>query len=413
MVKSRKKKGSTNTENADEGSAIELAISPSPVKTEELPPTNMSQNTITDRLQSEAQLKVIFVLTLLCGLAGGYYDSWKIPALAVLAYAIAGTAITRNETNIERFVDSLYYMGFLFTIWGLFFAFGPWAENVENLSSKTIITQFGIKLITTVIALTARILIVQLRTSSSEQIDEPHIALAQMAETMSLEIKQSVGTFREARDQILAEAQTGVSEANKAALATIEENLQKFQSATNSLLNSANASLNNLLERLSAVDVPRDVIASRLNAAAQVIAGDMTKLQEIVQTANTGVSQGLSDALARIENATKRFDASLAILSNVEKLASHSDRALKSVFTSVTHFDDTISNTTRLLGEMATTFSDLHRTAAADVTKIRGSIEAAASEITNLAETVRSDAERFSKTMTDGVRLLREEVERR
>ncbi|MBM3575733.1 MAG: hypothetical protein FJX39_08470 [Alphaproteobacteria bacterium] len=373
---------------------------------DELASQRVSQEPVARALQTQQQLKILFFLTLIVGLIGGYFDNWVIPALSVLAYAVIGAAITRNESNIEKFADSLYYMGFLFTIWGLFFAFGPWKENVENLSSKTIITQFGIKLITTVIALTARIIIIQYRTSFAEQIEEPHAALAQMAEMMTVEIKRSILSFRRARDQLLKEAQIGIADANKKALEAmdqvlkeaqlgvnetnkqalnaIEANLREFRQTTERLLISVSASLEDLLKRLNSVDVPKDVIASRLNSAAQAIATDMAKLQEIVQVTNTGVSKSLAEALDRIEGASKRFDGALIALANIDKLASHSQITLENIDTSSKRFDETIRNSTKLLSEFANTLIKFHAATSKDVSKFRGLL-ATAAEITSLS----------------------------
>lgn len=364
------------------------------------------------RRRIETNLKVTFFLTLSVGLLAASLENWFIPAAAVLVYATVGWMITRKESNIERFADSLYYMGFLFTIWGLFFAFRPWSGDVENLSSKTIITQFGIKLSTTVIALTARILILQARGTLAEESDGVHDTLAAAASRMTREVRESAGSFKQMRDDLLKQAGSGITDIQAEAMRSLQASSNELLRRMNAMLDEVKTSTDSLLARLNAIDVPADIIAAKLDQAAQTIAAEMDQLRQSLHQSALGVSQEVQEALARVVQAGGQVDAAVQGLAAFERLATESQNALRSIEASNAGYQETLQRNTRLLEEFATVIAQMRDASRHDIARLRDDIEKAAKTIAARGESMGDDAKRFSETLTDSIRVLRREIER-
>jgi hypothetical protein len=360
----------------------------------------------------ENQLKVTFFLSLAVGLTGGSFGNWQIPTIAVCAYAVIGWLITRNEENIERFADSLYYMGFLFTIWGLLFAFGPWIDNVQNLSSTTIITQFGIKLITTVVALTARIVLIQVRSTLAEETEESRETLGAMAKAMIREMEQSVEELQNTRNRILARTQEDASQMQAAAMRDLATLHAEIHQQSQQMLAGCAGSLSKLLGQIEAIRVPPDILATPLDAAAKDLAAETAQLQAALRESGAGIAAVLADSLERAQESGRRMDSALAGFEGFGQLVSETDAAVAAMAKASATLQETFRQTNTFLGELTRVIAALQQATNSDVTNVREALKTAADDIQKLRDTLRSDAESYSAALTDGIRVLRREIER-
>ena len=83
------------------------------------------------------------------------------PVLCMLAYSSLGFIEEKNETLIEQFADSIYYLGFLLTLVALIVSLAILNENEYSLEGVG--GRFGIALITTVLGLFIRIILTNFR----------------------------------------------------------------------------------------------------------------------------------------------------------------------------------------------------------------------------------------------------------
>jgi len=371
---------------------------------------------LADKLQAQrrldSQLRVTFFVTLALGLTGGALGDWVTPTIAVCAYAVIGWMITRNEENIDRFADSLYYMGFLFTIWGLLFAFGPWTA-VENLSSTTILTQFGIKLITTVIALTARIILLQARHSLAEVTEETQDTLGALAKVMTREIEQSIEEFRKSRDRLVAQADQGLTQSHSEAVRQLALTMSEFQRQTHNVLENVHGATATLLAQIKAITVPPDVLAIPLTVAAEGLATETERLRTSIHEAGAGIAQSLTQSLEHIQQSTRGMDTAVKGLKDFERLAGVTDSAAKTMTGANAALQETFEQTKHLVEEVTRVVARLQNAAGEDVTRIRTAIESTSSGLRDLGDTIRQDAEKYSAALTQSIRLLRGEIERR
>ena len=80
-----------------------------------------------------------------------------LPVLCMLAYSSLGFIEQKNDTLVEQFADSIYYLGFLLTLVALIVSLVVLSE--ADYSLKGVGGRFGVALTTTVIGLFLRILL--------------------------------------------------------------------------------------------------------------------------------------------------------------------------------------------------------------------------------------------------------------
>ena len=86
----------------------------------------------------------------------------------MLAYSSLGFVEDKDETLIEQFADSIYYLGFLLTLVALIVSLVFLSEQKDN-SLVGVGSRFGVALATTVLGLFLRILLTNFRESISDQ----------------------------------------------------------------------------------------------------------------------------------------------------------------------------------------------------------------------------------------------------
>src|SRR3712207_2729854 len=91
----------------------------------------------------QRQLSHLFVVLLVLGALSTLFNKW-MPLCAVLVYAALGWFLTNSQKNSERFADSLYYLGFLLTLFSLLVS--TWHEDG---ATSAIISNLGTGLSTT------------------------------------------------------------------------------------------------------------------------------------------------------------------------------------------------------------------------------------------------------------------------
>ncbi len=188
-------------------------------------------------------LRTAFLISLLVGTLGILFGSWSwikypllltlgLPVIAMIGYAVVGTSIDKTNVATQQFADSLYYLGFLFTLIAL-------TVSLFTLGSEFdvpgIVGRFAVALVTTILGLASRILLTNFREGLEESIERTESALAQAAQSLRArleQISQDMIGQTEVMKQTLGEALTRTSES---LTENSERSAQALKSATNRL----------------------------------------------------------------------------------------------------------------------------------------------------------------------------------
>ena len=226
------------------------------------------------------QLNFIFVLFFGIGVVGTFAGNWYIPAGAVAIYFLIGLRITRNQINQDKFADSLYYMGFLLTLWALFFGLGLYAPTVEQLDSTKITRQFGIALITTVLGLMFRIILIQFRRTVSGQEEEAREGISLMVNALMTEVENAITAVRDAKETLTKEASAVVT-------SSYAEVTTRLRTAGEGVEQAAHT----LKEKIEAVDIDPDLLNKRLHPAAEQLISEVQRSVDMIGAATMKVSE--------------------------------------------------------------------------------------------------------------------------
>ena len=119
-----------------------------------------------------------------------------IPAFVVVFYAIFIFAKGKNVIHAEQLGDSVYYLGFILTLFALIFAL---YDMSGNLAAKVIIPKFGIALVTTVVGIGIRVYVTQFMPT---QEDVSEITEKQLTDT-ALNFKNTSRCINKKHSEIL------------------------------------------------------------------------------------------------------------------------------------------------------------------------------------------------------------------
>lgn len=178
----------------------------------------------------------------------------------LLLYAAYGFVLRRK--NPVQFADSLYYMGFLWAIFALIVTFMIWP--VPKLTPDVVLTTFGYALVATFSGLLLRLLVIQFQATLSdrvvyaqETIDGRVAALTQQLHDATMEIT----AFRERAANELG----GTLQELVHALGDVRDTLAEQQRVMTMTINErVDASVREILGRLSAIEVPHDMLTTEV-----------------------------------------------------------------------------------------------------------------------------------------------------
>ena len=225
-----------------------------------------------------------FVITAFpCAILGGYiYYVWKTK---------------RYQLRGDRAGDSVYYLGFLYTLLSLGLSLYQFIQ--DGMGPREIVGNLGIALFTTILGLSGRVVLTQLREDPMEIEESARMELAQAAAEVRAQLVQvveDVNIFRRTAMQAVNEA---TQEASRNANDALAKNVDGFTAASREVI-----------ERIKEVFTDFGENAKRLN---KVSAGTVTALEkllskiEAIQAPDTLISAKFDPLAARIATVIQEF----------------------------------------------------------------------------------------------------------
>src|SRR5204863_5652613 len=128
------------------------------------------------------------------------------------AYFVFGLTRPKSVRNSERFADNLYFLGFILTLGALFRAMTPWFSDLGQITSRTIIEQFGIAISTTFLGMSLRTILIQLRHTVTDQEEEARESIAKYVVNLNQEIGTAISDISEFRKEAAQTASESLRE---------------------------------------------------------------------------------------------------------------------------------------------------------------------------------------------------------
>jgi len=217
-----------------------------------------------------------------------------VPVATMILYGIYVLATPRYRIRSDRAGDSLYYLGFLYTMVSLACSLYEFNESASNTAD--VVTNFGIALATTILGLMLRVVYHQLREDPFDTEQEARLELAEAAARLHGVLLKAEADFDRLRltvSQVVSEAADDTRTRMKAIAEEVElttkiqtQFLSKFseqaaadlrQHHSEMLEASRNmsAAVKRIADRIDKVEVPPETIKDRLEMVA--IPSDLIK----------------------------------------------------------------------------------------------------------------------------------------
>lgn len=206
-----------------------------------------------------------------------------VPVAAIVLYGAYVLLTPKYSLPSDRAGDSLYYLGFLYTMVSLAYSL---YEFSGAHSTQTVVTNFGIALATTILGLTLRVVYHQLRSDPFDIEREAGVELAQTASKLHGVVLKATSDFDSLRvalsqvmNEALADAKTRLADISKE-IADRSKIQQEFlttfsKGAAEELVNhhkemllasrGLTAAVKACADRLAALDIPSNLIRERLD----------------------------------------------------------------------------------------------------------------------------------------------------
>lgn len=283
----------------------------------------------------------LFIVALGVGFVGilglkftGAHQGWvtAFPSAILTAYFAYVWRTKRYQLRGDRAGDSVYYLGFLYTLLSLGISLFQFV--FAGMGPREIVGNLGIALTTTILGLAGRVVLTQLREDPVEIEESARMALAEAAAQVRAELVQmveDVNTFRRTTVQSIVEGSEEISRETSKALS---ENVTAFTSSARAVidrieevfadfgdnakrLNKASAktvdALEKLIARVEAIEAPQTLISEKFDPLAD-------RIGDVIQTFNARTEEqrhAVDRLRILVEETTAKADASLAGMATV------------------------------------------------------------------------------------------------
>ena len=261
------------------------------------------------------------------------------PLSVLLGYAWLGWNHIRKTEDQAQFADSVYYLGFLFTLVTLAFAliFLATSADWEQVPLAQLIARFGLALGTTIVGLAIRVAWVNTLKSMHDARTNSEQALVMAADDFRLQLQASTEAFQTLNETYMEEMQKSVALSSK----TYEEHAH-----------ASEQSLNASLDRVS------DAIDVSTTAYTDAFEKKMAKLalpDEWIRRAVTAPINSISESLESVSAELKK------VLVTQKLVAVDSDR-LADNYSGIADSLEPLARVTETVGGLGTRFEEVSRT---------------------------------------------------
>jgi len=213
------------------------------------------------RRTSAGNLRNFFFLFTIIGIASIFlvrtftFDSlvfqMTVPGLVIILYSVLIFQKGKNVLSQDQLGDSVYYLGFIRTLWALILALYDLSEDPK---AEDIISKFAIALVTTVVGIFVRVFMSQFAPAQEDINEMSEKMLSDTALNLKTQLDVTITTFTGLIDE-LSRKTSETLEKNSLELSTfLKENSEEFSKASKKIINNLNNASDTLIQKSSSLD---------------------------------------------------------------------------------------------------------------------------------------------------------------
>lgn len=300
---------------------------------------------------------VAVVLKVVSAFLGWYFQmQWSLgfalPLVVMAAYIALGLKRQDRDVTDEKFADSCYYLGFIFTITSIVFSLFDLPSIGERI--QDIAVRFGAAMVSTVAGLIVRVYLVSFRPDSSDALKDAEDAVLEAAQKFREQLVMAYEKFgdfqaqvtkateasvegvrlqveklsqdhstrmervfvelNERNQQAVTSALDGVRSATERMTHAVDGYVGSMQSSLQSLGDKVDAFGHAVTDRLKTTTFPDDYFASQLAGPVEQLKAASNEVSREVRAAASGAGEAaaaLSAAIRKLKAKTTQAEESL------------------------------------------------------------------------------------------------------
>lgn len=354
----------------------------------------------------DIRVQYLFFITLVLKVGSSFLgwmfqDPWilgfTMPLLIMVAYIVLGYFRRDNEVTDEKFADTCYYLGFIFTITSIIFSL----LDLPQIGTKIqdIAVRFGTAMVSTVFGLAVRVYLVSFKKDAADAVKDAEEAVLDTTRKFTEQLTVALERLRDFETQVDTAAKTSVERVNlqvenlsknhadkltaffadltnrnqeafTSALTEVKSASQKLAESVDSYSLGMRSNLGSIEARVGAFT---DAVTARLKTTtfpddyfAQHLSNPLSQLKE----SSAALAVGIKGSLQEVTESTKVLSSALKklrdkagatedSLETVLRLAQHQQAVLDAAQGQVTSLGH-LGNTLKTLDEtLATTVAGI------------------------------------------------------
>lgn len=283
-----------------------------------------------------------------------------VPLGVMAIYIFLGHRRLDRTVSNEKFADSCYYLGFIFTITSIVFSLFDLPSIADRI--QEIAVRFGAAMVSTLFGLIVRVYLVSFRPDPGDAIDDAESTLVEAAARLRAQFAAACESMEQFQGQVIAAAATaahGVAiqsegiykqhaqsmadlfaanearserattvtlDALKSASERVNEATLNFARGINDCLkglsSQSNAFIGKLHEKLDSAALPADLFSARLGPALEELQAASQDVVENIRLATSEISNGakvLATAFRKIESKANAAEEALGTVTRLTK----------------------------------------------------------------------------------------------
>ena len=244
--------------------------------------------------------------------------------------------VGKNESSRDQFADSLYYLGFLFTLMHLSFALVPWVFN-PKMDSFYLLAQFGMAITTTLTGLFLRLYETQFRDEDTGGMRTTQQALGESTAAFIAQLEVSTTRLKEYHEKTIPyleeQANTFVKSMQQVsvnAIAEIDKTSTSFGAATSEAIQKLTTKLDEVTHNVA--DAAKQQLAITKKLSDDMATDFRINCTSILSSFKSLTEQALGETrsiLDRLKWTVGRIDVQLT--GKMQALADELDQSIASI----------------------------------------------------------------------------------
>lgn len=246
-------------------------------------------------------LKRLFILIcslkIISSFIGWYFNQpWVfgliLPLAFMAAYIVIGYNYREKQLSVDKFADSCYYLGFVFTIVSIIFSLFDLPNIGENLTS--IAVRFGAAMVSTVLGLFVRVALVSFRPTAEDALRNVEDEVLDASGRLTEEFENTFQDLQDFRSTVHASSKDALTSVTTQFEALVEQNTARMNTYFEATTKANKESLASIIQDIR-------IASLGLSRVVNEYEGSIRHTVQRIDGSVDGFSEGLVGRLKSIE----------------------------------------------------------------------------------------------------------------